>query len=252
MDLQFGKVYEGYNTILRNISPGIIILFPFVILLDKKFVEENYFILIVLYLIVSVISNIIYEAIGNHYFTKVSEESNADKSVPRRIYECLIVPSFHRYVVEIENELNSKSILNLSGEKKLRYNEYREMQDTEKYKSLFGDHNVFHRLNSIMICCDISILGYLLCASVIGIEKLLICINCCRDISIINNCIYLLSITILIMLFYTTRCIVKKSVIFIEIKRLKDFTIPSYLKLITEFRKGGNKLHFYNVQKPKK
>lgn len=266
MEFSPKKIYEGYNAIFRNIIPSVIILFPIIICLRDVELIKNYFIvfILLLYLFVSAIIHMIYETVGYIYLSKnlpiKKEVQDSPESLLNRIKnlisfiknlikcfkeciirlpKCIIIPSFHQYVTELVIKINKS----LSDTYRIHFNEYREIQNSYLYRLYYGDHEVFHRLNSILICYDHAVYGFYVCLLTIGIERFLLSISVINVLysNIINMRVYLIIMVSLTISFVMLRCLIKNSIVKIETYYfLEHFGIGTAEMLIDNFREKRN------------
>ncbi|TAL37737.1 MAG: hypothetical protein EPN93_05490 [Spirochaetes bacterium] len=283
MELSPQKIYEGYNSILRNIVPGIIILFPFIVSFGSDFLKENYYIIIITYLIVEVLSYGIFDGIGYLYLRKIKEKGKKDNilkklknglqlmlprcefirciiaislqllwfivSLPVRCFWIIISPTFYEYSIQLENKINE--LLRSKNFPTIRYVEYKELQDTKKYRLCFGDHSAIHILNSYMVLCDISIIGLILVLLVALLAK----IFSNNDI-LTNNIIYSFDCYVLawgsfllLAILFPLKRIIKYSLPYIELDQLEKFGIDNFGNLMQEFRNKRDEVDIFGNEK---
>lgn len=178
------KIYDGIHSILRNILPGIIILFPILLFFNKAdYSQYSYFLLIFTYLIISAISHVSVDIIGYRFLKnnqKVFKEDTLDIVCPKIMAIQLLYPSYFVYRKTIIKIVRKK--LNKPD---LTFEKYREIQDNPLYQKIFGDHQYIHRFNSFMICFDISTYG--MYWMLIGIALIIMLNSCLYTFPFFNN-----------------------------------------------------------------
>jgi len=238
------KVYEGINSLLRNIFPGIFILFPILIYSNPSILQGfRWFLVLFAYFIVMFLFHGLLEGAGYYYlkrsntlknnelFNKISNEFKIG------FFNKLFYPSYFIYVDIITKHINNNLVITAP----ISFSEYRELQDTKKYRLFFGDHEVFHRINSFMICSDITTYGMIFVSIFISIYHKFMKKYIYNALYDNDHYIFIISIYIIsLLMIYFLKLFLSKTLLYIEIYHLFHTGKSKFNELVNDFLNTRN------------
>jgi hypothetical protein len=236
------KIYDGIHSILRNILPGLIILSPLLISSDTNIKDIHWVILLTVYLIATVISHSLVEGIGYSYLNRSIKKQGLNK-ICKDIFLCLFVPSYFIYRDSLICRINEK-VKDFGIIKPLSFEEYRSIQDNQKVQLFLGDHDYIHRINSFMLCFDISCIGLFLLLLSVGLMWLLSFFNIDlikRFFMHVNQGEMMIAITVFYFSFTSIRFFLRKNLLKFEFETLFSekndwkYIIYNYRRQLREF-----------------